>query len=155
MDTEYKQLPDVNTSPGPSMPSSEDIKRQRRTIIIAAIVLIILLVILLASLAFLLSPDTSSITVARIRDVFIIIMAIESLFVGLVLTILMVQLARLINLLQNEVQPILDSTNETISNLRGTTEFLSSNVAEPIIKLNEYLAGFQKMTEILGIKRKK
>jgi hypothetical protein len=81
-------------------------------------------------------------------------MALESIFVGLVLVILMIQLARLINLLQNEVQPILDSTNETISNLRGTTEFLSANLAEPIIKLNEYLAGLQKLTEIFRFKRR-
>jgi len=82
-------------------------------------------------------------------------MALESLLIGFVLVILIVQLARLTNLIQNEVKPILDSTNETVSNLRGTTAFLSANLVEPVIKLNEYLAALQKFTEILGIGRKR
>jgi predicted PurR-regulated permease PerM len=156
MDTGYnRQLPEDETNQNTSKPSEEDVKQQRRTIIGIAITIIVILAILIVSLAFLFSPNTTPVTVVRIRDVFIIVMALESVFVGLVLVILMIQLARLINLLQNEVKPILDSTNETISNLRGTTEFLSSNLAEPIIKLNEYLAGLQKITEIFGFKRRK
>jgi hypothetical protein len=100
-------------------------------------------------------PSTDINTVARIRDVFIIFMALESLLIGFVLVILIVQLARLMNLIQNEVKPILDSTNETVNNLRGTTAFLSANLVEPVIKLNEYLAALQKFTEILGIGRKR
>lgn len=155
MDTGFREESETVNSPAASVQSADEIRRQRRTVIGLAVVAIIFLAILIASLAFLLSPNTAPLTVARIRDVFIIVMALESLFVGLVLVILMIQLTRLINLLQNEVQPILDSTNETISNLRGTTEFLSTNLAEPIIKLNEYLAGLQKLTEIFGLKRKK
>ena len=155
MDTEFRELPETINKPGESVQSTDEIRRQRRTVMVLAVVVIIILAILIASLVFLLSPNTTPLTVARIRDIFIIVMALESLFVGLVLVILLVQLTRLINLLQNEVQPILDSTNETISNLRGTTEFLSTNLAEPIIKLNEYLAGLQKLTEMFGFKRKK
>ena len=154
MDTGFRELPETINKPGESVHSTDEIRHQRRTVMVLAVVVIIILAILIASLVFLLSPNTTPLTVARIRDIFIIVMALESLFVGLVLVILMVQLTRLINLLQNEVQPILDSTNETISNLRGTTEFLSTNLAEPIIKLNEYLAGLQKLTEIFGFKRK-
>lgn len=155
MDTEYKQLPESTTS-RPSQYSPEaDSKQQKRVVIGLVIVAIVVLAVLITGLVFLLSPNTTAVTVARIRDVFIIIMALESLLVGLVLVLLMIQLARLINLLQNEVQPILDSTNETVSNLRGTTEFISENLVEPIIKLNEYLAGMQKVTEIFRFKRKK
>jgi hypothetical protein len=153
MDKGFPVLPET-IDPGLPTTSAEEIKQQRRIVIGLAIVLIFITIVLIGGLTFLLNPSTSPVTVARIRDVFIIVMAFESLFVGLVLTILMIQLARLINLLQNEVQPILDSTNETISNLRGTTEFISANVAEPIIKLNEYMAGLQKITELFGFKRK-
>jgi hypothetical protein len=61
---------------------------------------------------------------------------------------------RLINLLQNEIRPILDSTNETVSTLRGTTAFLSNNLVEPVIKLNEYLAGFSQLLQVMGLGRK-
>lgn len=88
-------------------------------------------------------------TTARVRDIFIIFMALESLVLGVGLIILIVQLATLINLLQNEIKPILDSTNETVSTLKGTTQFLSNNMVEPIMKLNEYLAGLKKLFEII------
>jgi len=86
-----------------------------------------------------------------LRDIFIILMALETILIGVALTILIIQIARLTNLLENEVKPILDSTNETISNLRGTTKFLSDNLVEPVIKLNEILAVFQRVTDILKL----
>ena len=92
--------------------------------------------------------------VTLIRDIFIIFMALQSVLTGLALVVLLVQVTRLINLLQNEIKPILDSTNETVSTLRGTTAFLSNNLAEPVIKLNEYLAGFTQLLQVIGVSRK-
>jgi hypothetical protein len=80
-------------------------------------------------------------------------MALESLFLGLTLVILIIQLARLINLLQNEIAPILESTNETVNTLRGTSEFLSDNLVEPVIKMNERAAGVTQALRIIGLVR--
>jgi hypothetical protein len=80
-------------------------------------------------------------------------MAFESLIIGAALVVLAIQIASLVNLLQNEVKPILKSTNETVNTLRGTTEFLSENMVEPVIKLNSYLAGLRKLFNIFGIKK--
>jgi len=91
---------------------------------------------------------------ANVRDIFIIFMALESLLIGAALVVLMIQLASLINLLQNEVKPILKSTSETVNTLRGTTEFLSENLVEPVIKLNSYLAGLKKFFDLFNIIRK-
>jgi predicted PurR-regulated permease PerM len=125
-------------------------------IIIASLVGVLVLACLVTSLVFLLNPNlTRAEDVSRIRDVFIIIMALESLLIGAVLVVLIVQIARLTNLLQNEIKPILDSTNETVSTLRGTTEFLSDNLVQPVIKLNEYIAAIQKLLELLGVGRRK
>jgi NADH:ubiquinone oxidoreductase subunit K len=85
----------------------------------------------------------------QIRDIFIIFMAFESLLIGVTLVILMVQLATLINLLQNEIKPILDSTNETVNTLKGTATFIGTNLAEPIITLNQYMAGFKKLIDLV------
>jgi hypothetical protein len=100
---------------------------------------------------FLLQPGTPT---DRIRDVFIIIVALESLVIGVALIVLIVQLASLINLLQNEVRPILSSTSETVNNLRGTVQFLGENLVEPVIKLNGYLAAMSRVIELIGIKKK-
>jgi hypothetical protein len=131
----------------------EEKKDQRGIIIGLSIGAIIILGGLIAFAVFLLTGDAQ--TTETIRDVFIIYMALESLVIGLVLIILVVQLARLINLLQNEIKPILDSTNETVSTLRGTTKFLSDNLAEPVIKLNEYSAGLQSVIKMVLPARKK
>ena len=104
----------------------------------------------MAAVVGLLNPQTDT---ARIRDVFIIFMAFESLVIGVALVILILQIASLMNLLQNEIKPILDATNETVHTLRGTTTFISENIAEPVIKLNASLAGLQRVLEVLGIKK--
>jgi hypothetical protein len=89
-----------------------------------------------------------------IRDIFIIFMAFESLIIGAALVVLIIQIASLINLLQNEVKPILKSTSETVNTLRGTTEFLSENLVEPVIKLNSSIAGMRRFFELFGLKKK-
>jgi len=123
----------------------------RRTMVGVVIGAVVLLVLLGLAIFALLQPATPT---DKIRDIFIIVVAFESLIVGVALVILIVQLASLINLLRNEVQPILDATNETVNNLRGTAEFLGENVVEPVIKLNGYLAGLYRMLELMGIKKK-
>jgi len=132
------------------------LRKQRLTIAGIVILGIIILGLLVTGLVFLVSPNLTTIdVVGRVRDIFIILMALESLLIGLVLVVLIVQIARLTNLLENEIKPILDSTNETVSNLRGTTKFLSDNLVEPVIKLNEILAVFQRMFDLLKLTRKK
>jgi hypothetical protein len=112
---------------------------------------IVLLVLLGLAIYFLLQPATPT---DKIRDIFIIIVALESLVIGVALIVMIVQLASLINLLQNEVKPILHATNETVNTLRGTAEFLGESVVEPVIKLNGYLAGMYRMLELMGIRKK-
>jgi hypothetical protein len=112
---------------------------------------IILLAALILAIVVLMQPTTPT---DRIRDIFIIVVALESLVIGVALIILIVQLATLINLLQNEVRPILTATNETVNHLRGTAEFIGDNVVEPVIKLNGYLAGMNRVIELMGIRKK-
>ena len=132
-------------------PPEESAGDNKKVIVIAVVALLLILACVGGSVYVLMQPSTDT---ARVRDVFIIFMALESLLTGVALVVLIVQLARLINLLQNEVKPILDSTNETVSHLRGTTIFLSENLVEPVIKLNEYMAGFNQLVQLLGFARK-
>jgi choline-glycine betaine transporter len=146
-----------STPPGTPVPTSKEAeaeaeRRNKQTSIaigIAAIIFVALIVLAVVGLM----QDAK--TTETIRDVFIIFMALESLVIGAALVILIIQVASLINLLNNEIKPMLDATNETIATFRGTTEFLSQNLVEPVVKLNSYLAGLQKMVELLGIGPKK
>jgi len=126
-------------------------KRDERKIVIFAVIFVLLIVGgIVAAVWGLLQPNTPT---EKIRDIFIIFMAFESLVIGVALVILILQIASLMNLLQNEIKPILDATNETIHTLRGTTTFISENVAEPVIELNAKLARLQRILELIGIKR--
>ncbi len=112
------------------------------------IILVVLLVVALVTGGIFLLASAPEGTTARVRDIFIIVMALESLVLGVGLIVLILQIATLINLLQNEIKPILDSTNDTVNHLRGTTQFLSNNLVEPVIKLNEYMAGMKKFWDV-------
>ena len=125
--------------------------RSRNIVTIIIVGIVVVLALLGVAIFFLLQPATPT---ERIRDVFIIIVALESLVIGAALIILIIQLASLINLLQNEVRPILTATNETVNTLRGTAEFLGENMVEPVIKLNSYLAGMNRVIELIGFKKK-
>lgn len=122
------------------------VEDSRKKWLIIAVVVAVLLVIIGGAI-FLMTRNPA--VTSQIRDVFIIFMALESLVIGVALVILIVQVAVLTNLLQNEIKPILNSTSETVNTLRGTVIFLSDNISEPVIKLNEYLAGIKKLFEIV------
>jgi nitrate reductase gamma subunit len=135
--------------------AQREVERKQRTILTWIIVgVVAILILLVTGIYLLLRPQTDPETVSKIRDVFIIVMALESLLIGVALIVLMIQVASLTNLLQNEVRPILQSTTETINNLRGTAEFLGENVVQPVIKLNGYLASLQRVIELMGLKRR-
>ncbi len=123
----------------------------------ALIVLVIIALAILTALTFgivALSRQDAEMT-GKVRDIFIIVLALESLLLGVALVVLVIQLAVLTNLIQNEVKPILASTKEAVSTLKGTSKFISKRAVQPIIGASSFMAGSRKLFEIIGfIKRK-
>jgi hypothetical protein len=144
-----------NPIPPPPPPTAQEVAaqaqalRKQRLIVaaIAAVVVILVVLIIAAAYGLTLNPGFTQ----NLRDIFIIFMALESLIIGVALVVLIIQIASLINLLNNEIKPVLEATNETIATLRGTTQFLSENLVEPVVKLNSYVAGLQKMLDIFHL----
>lgn len=120
-----------------------------KTLLIIILIAIVILAGVIAGVLALSNLDSDG--TGRVRDIFIIFMAVEFLIIGIALVVLIIQLASLINLLNNEVRPILKSTSETVNHLKGTTQFLSDNMVAPVIKLNEYLAGIKKALDMFKI----
>ncbi len=143
VENEFKQE-SVEELKSPTNISQKSNKWKVIGIIIAIIVLLALIIFSLVSL-FRADLETTS----KVRDIFIIIMALESFLLGVALIVLIVQIAVLINVLKNEIKPILDTTNETVNHLRGTTTFLSNNLVEPVMKMNEYSAGFKRFVDLI------
>lgn len=78
---------------------------------------------------------------AVLRDIAIIVLALVTIIIGLLLALLLFQLQSLIVLLRDEIKPILRSTNETVSTVRGTTTFVSDAVVRPMIDTVSMTAG--------------
>ncbi len=139
------------TTTGQTVGGDEFAEKPSRPPIALIIVAVLFLLGIIAGAVLLLRADND--TTGRVRDLFIILMALESIIIGAALIILIVQLATLINLLQNEIKPIIHSTSETVNTLKGTVSFIGDNVTEPIIKLNSYLAGFKTFFDLMRPKR--
>jgi hypothetical protein len=149
MDTSSPPLIETKSTIAPVEEPKEKKKGNTWQIAVGVAIPVILLI---AGLVYLFAaPATQT---ARIRDIFIILMAFMSLAIGLVLIILIVQIAELTNLLKTEIKPVIDTANETANNLRGTTEFLSKNMVEPVVKLNEYAAALKRLLELINLGRK-
>jgi len=141
MTDEMEQKADVTTqAPTKPLDTSKDSSASNKKYIIIGIcvVLIVLALVVLATI-YLVNPQNSD-TTEQIRDIFIIFMAFESLIIGVALVVLIVQLSTLINLLQNEIRPIINSTSETVNTIKGTATFVSDNISEPVIKINQWIA---------------
>lgn len=80
-------------------------------------------------------------TLFILRDVSIIVLAIESIVIGIVLAILLLELRELSRLLREEVKPMLDSTQETMTTVNNTSRFVSKRVSAPIVAVSSFAAG--------------
>jgi membrane protein implicated in regulation of membrane protease activity len=107
---------------------------------------IVLLGLFVTAVFFLVKyPDTTR----NIRDIFLIFLGFELAVIGIASILLAIQIARLVNMFQHEIKPVLDAANETMSTLRGTAIFMSDSFVQPVIKLNSQFASIRQAVEIL------
>jgi hypothetical protein len=147
------QLSLVTTTREPEKVSQGNL---RRTITIGIVALFVVLVLLFAIVVALsiFGGDSFAGAVRVVRDLVIIFMALEGAMIILALAILILQIARLVNLVQTEVKPMLENTQATITTVRGTVEFMSENLTEPIVRASGFLAGASILTRnLFGIRK--
>ena len=125
---------------------------QKTALIIIAVMTILFLIGITIGVVYL-ARSGAQIT-SQVRDIFIIVLVLESFLIGAALIILIIQLALLSNLLQNEIRPILSSTKETIRTVKGTSQFIFERAVRPIVSIGGILAGGRKLFEIIGFIRK-
>jgi len=130
--------------------SSADELRKRRLIIYGSIAVLVVLVILLAlAVYWAVQPQNQEFT-RGLRDVAIIFLAFLSIVIGAMLVALLYQVTMLTLLLRDEVKPMLESINETMNTVRGTTAFMSNNIVDPTIKVASTLSGVWRTLETLA-----
>jgi hypothetical protein len=140
-------------------------KRARRWFIGGAVIVGLLMVGLVVLMVFLsinayraaqqgTAPSPGSAVTGLLRDTAIVFVAFESLLIGVLLIVLMLQIQSLIVLLRDEIKPMLEAANETMTTVRGTTQFVSHNVVSPVMKWSSYLAGARRIVrEATGLRR--
>jgi hypothetical protein len=132
--------------------SKQDQNKKTIFIIIAVVMLVILTGMVFGIIAL---SRSGAENIETVRDIFIIILAFESLLIGGALIILIIQLALLSNLIQNELTPILTSTKETVKTVKGTSKFIAEKAIAPIVSAAGILAGGKKLFELVGFIREK
>jgi len=134
------------------MEKEKNSQSKKTALIIIAVIIALFLIGITFGVVFLAKSDAQ--ITSQVRDIFIIILVFESFLIGAALIILIIQLALLSNLLQNEIRPILSSTKETIRTVKGTSQFISERAVRPIVTIGGMLAGGRKLFEIIGFLRK-
>lgn len=90
-----------------------------------------------------------AITLTLVRDIAIIVLALESLVIGFLLILLAIQIRGLAKMLEEEVKPILDSANKTVSTVRGTTSFVSDTLITPLVGAASFATALSKVIRVL------
>ena len=136
----------VNT-PG-TMPEQKKLISVKPVYIVLAVILVIALlggavwgIVWLAS--------TQAAAIEAVRDVLLIALALESCLFGVVLLFMLLMIVRLVNMLEFEIKPILEKTNETVGTIRGTTTFVSKNVVKPVTEARVQMAGLRQALKSL------
>ncbi len=114
----------------------------RTYVVLGIVVTLILSVLFILGIVWLARNHAPAI--AALRNVMIIALALMSCIFGIVLLVMFVIVVRLVNMLEFEIRPILEKTNETLGTVQGTTTFVSENVVRPVTRASSNLAGFRK-----------
>lgn len=133
-------------------------KRLKRNLILSLAAVGVVLVGMIALLVVLAvdayrspaQPTPGAAVVALLRDAAIILVAFETLIIGVLLVVLLVQVQALIALLRDEVRPMLEALNDTLATVRGTTQFVTHHVVSPTIQAAGFLAGVRRVLQEVG-----
>ena len=137
----------------PTDPTAQQELIPRLYVAIGIIVVLVLAVLFIVVVIWL--AQSYPATIEALRDMMIIALALVSCIFGITLMLLFVMVVRLLNMLEFEIKPILEKTNETLGTVQGTTTFVSQNVVQPVTKASSYVAGIRRgITVLFGDPRK-
>jgi hypothetical protein len=83
------------------------------------------------------------------RDIAIIIVAVQSIVIGVLLGVLIWQIWRLVKIVQTEILPIIEDTQATVNTVRGTATFVSDTVVDPVIRTSGNIARWRRTVSAL------
>jgi len=122
-----------------------------RTVLVAtgAVVALIAVLFIAALVLAVLNPVGVASFMGYVRDVFISLLCLQSIVIVVAVAILIVQIARFVNLLRNETKPVTDQARETLTTVQTSTRFVSKAAAEPLVALRSFFSGFKTFLKVL------
>ena len=149
--------------PGPSSEvGSEEISgglgASRTPAIVAAIVALgfLLVLIIFGVLLF-----NNPVAAAKLRDIFIILLGIQSIFIGLLMIVAVVaiiyvalKMYDLTQFIQNELRPMLQRADDTIRTVQSRTTFISDAAVKPVVDVMSWGAQIKGMVRAFTRPRK-
>ena len=123
-----------------------DAERQmRRRMTLIGIGIGIIAVVILLGFAGMIAAGV----IDEVRDIVIILLAVESLIVGGVTLFLLYQIIMLVTLIREELIPLIQSTQDTVNSARGTTVYVSRKIVVPSVRAATTVARLQTMARVL------
>ncbi len=114
------------------------------------IVLVMLLVFLIGLYLAFTDASVNALRVQVIREILTTILLMLSIIIVAALALFILQIIRLISTIRHETKPILDTTRETLVEVKGSVEFVGKHVSEPIIRLTAWSSGLWLLIRDLG-----
>jgi len=119
----------------------------RTPAIIAAVVAFVLLLVLVIFGVLLYNHPVAA---ARLRDIFIILLGIQSILIGMLLIVAVVALIYvalkmydLSQFIQDELRPMLRRADDTIRTVHSRTVFISDTAVKPVIEVMSWGAAIK------------
>jgi hypothetical protein len=102
----------------------------------------------------LLNPEGAASYWSYFRNLVEIVVTMAAIVIFIAAGILIVQIARFVNLLRSEIKPISEDTKLAVKNVRITTEFVQKHGLKPIIRFQAFLVGLMALlSEIIRVSR--
>jgi hypothetical protein len=126
--------------------TTTDAERQmRRRMTLIGIGIAVIAVLILLGFAAMIAAGV----IDEVRDIVIILLAVESLIIGGVTLFLLYQMIMLLTLIREELIPLIQSAQDTVNSARGTTVYVSRKIVVPSAKAATTVARLQAMARVL------
>ena len=86
---------------------------------------------------------------ATVRDIAIILVALEILIMNGLLVVLIWQVWRLVKMIKEEMKPVIRDSQETVGTVKGSAEFVSTSFISPLISTSSRLAGIARSVQVI------
>jgi len=121
----------------------------RKLAIIASVVALVILGILIALGVLLFNRPEAA---ARLRDIFIIWLGIQTMIIGLLMIVMLVaiiyvalKLYDLTQFVENELRPMLRRADDAIRTVHSRTVFISDTAVKPVIEVMSYASAVKSI----------